>query len=109
MSKEVRCPECGKVFEKREKRQTYCCVECRIKHYQKNKPKKLYYHCEYCGKVYEQGSENKYCSDECKSKYASGRNKKSGRKKKPLSIVEVETLARAEGLSFGQYVKKYKL
>ena len=107
MSKEIKCPECEKMFEKRTPRQTYCCVECRVKHYEKNKPPKLYYQCEYCGKVYKQGSENQYCSDECKSKYASGRDKKRVRKKKPLSIAEINRLAKAEGLTYGQYIVKY--
>ena len=110
MDKEKKCPECGKMFETEGKsRKTYCSVECREKHYAKTKKPKLYYQCEYCGKVYEQGSTNPYCSDACKNMYSSGRAKNTGRKNKALSIVDISKLAKAEGMTYGQYVAKYGL
>lgn len=42
--------------------------------------------------------ETKECDEKAKPK---------GKRKKPLSIAEVQRLAKAEGLTYGQYVVKY--
>lgn len=110
MTKEKKCPVCGKIFGTEGKaRKTYCSVECREKHYAKVKKSKLYFQCEYCGTPFKEGSTNPYCSDECQNMYSSGRVKNTGRKKKALSIVDISKRAKAEGMTYGQYVVKYGL
>lgn len=105
MAKEIKCPECGKVFERRNSSHKYCCIECRKKATARELTKHLYYQCGFCGIGFEEGSENPYCSDECKRK-AEGKPPKAKRKK-VLSIDEVARLAKKEGLTYGQYVVKY--
>lgn len=97
----MQCPVCGSIFERNRPNQYYCSVKCR-----KQNSKKAFYHCEYCGKVYEQAYTSKYCSEECKNK-ARAHTKKRGRPKKKLTLAEIDRLAKAEGLTYGQYVSKY--
>lgn len=105
MAKEVKCPECGKIFERRGSSHRFCCIECRKKATARELTKHLYYQCVYCGIGFEKGRETPYCSDECKRK-AEGKPPKA-RRKKVLSIDEVVRLAKAEGLTYGQYIVKY--
>lgn len=72
------CKECGKECVRTSNSQKVC-VDCR---------KKVKY--------------GQYCKSEPQST-----SKKGGRKKKALSIVEICELAKAEGLTYGQYVTKY--
>lgn len=70
---------------------------------------KMHKYCYYCGaEVY---GRKFYCSAECK---AAGRRlqplKRIRTQPKPkLSIDEINRLARDEGLTYGQYVAKYKM
>ena len=104
MAKEVKCPECGKMFVRRNGRHEYCSIECRRKSYVK--PTRLYYHCEQCGVTFEEGRLTPYCSDKCKRE-AEGKPVKKATRKKVLSLDEVVRLAKAEGLTYGQYIVKY--
>ena len=106
------CPICGKVIEKdllRNKNRKYCSIECRNKAYTKSDEPKIYYSCEWCGASLPKDSTEKYCSEECKkraTKYKTPKNR--GRKKKVLSLAEFNALARANGLSYGQYDEKIR-
>lgn len=109
------CPVCGKSFTLgfRQTRRVYCSEECR-NIAQENRRKcekekeKIYHSCEWCGVGLPKNSTDKYCSDECRRKAErNSTQKKSGRKKKPLSIDDIVKLAKKEGLSYGQYVDKY--
>jgi len=85
-------------------------------------------HCEICGKVFITDSPRKiFCSDEClrissnrrkneslKAEWAAYRSsldqfKGDEREKPKMSIGEISVLAKKEGLSYGQYIVKYKL
>ncbi len=68
------------------------------------------------------GTQSKYCSDECRREAAAMKQaEKNERYKKPhaverkkakkplLSLAQVNELARAEGLNYGQYCAKYGL
>ena len=105
------CPTCGepfKVTEATSKYRTYCSLECRNKSYKKDGNEKIYHNCEWCGKTLPQNCTVKYCSAECEVKATRKSAKKRGRKKKVLSLDEVSKLAKAKGLSYGQYVNKYE-
>lgn len=70
--------------------------------------------CEICGKSYEAKNErSKYCSDRCRAKAAHERELDRLRYKqragKKLTIREINELALAEHISYGQYVAKYKI
>ena len=73
--------------------------------------------CPVCGNFFIGGNNKKYCSAECREKArrkmtGEGRkkpkeNKECKRKIGVLSIGEVNRRARAEGLTYGQYMAKY--
>lgn len=78
--------------------------------------------CPVCGKVFQTNRYKKYCSKECGLKMKRIGDKRRAAQRKRLKeeqsrqkpntgIIDVETLARAEGLSYGKYVAKhgYKL
>ena len=74
--------------------------------------------CPICGSFFTGRPNKMYCSAECRIK-ASGKKQNEARKKpkqkvneckekiKSLSIEEVNRRARAEGLTYGQYMAKY--
>lgn len=106
MSEEIKCPVCGEMFIKGRYKK-YCSTKCRKKDYNQRFKIKLYFQCEYCGIGFKEGRENPYCSEECKNKHSNKQTKKRGRKKKVLSLAEINQRARAEGLTYGQYIVKY--
>ena len=74
-------------------------------------------HCIHCGSPYETDRDRRgFCSDECRRQQLLKqqreyrlRKKANGVKKSQLSLAEIERLARAEGISYGQYVVKHRL
>jgi hypothetical protein len=118
---------CGKEFKMNLKgNQKYCSQKCCEGWYRHKKPKEVKY-CAICGREVED-TKRLYCSPDCsyeamlrrqsayKSIYKKPKaevkeepKKKRGRKKKKLSLAEINELARAEGLNYGQYVAKYGL
>ena len=124
-----KCLNCGKElkFTFREKIKKFCSDSCKNKYHSKLKSNKIL-HCLVCGKELE-GRKRRYCSDECyhkaqlkrqrflneveykksKAEVKEAPKKKRGRPKKKLSIADINKLARAEGLNYGQYVAKYGL
>ena len=118
------CKYCGEKIKIHFGKQTlFCSDKCRKAYYYRygrtNKK------CAVCGQELT-GRKRSYCSTECarkaKSKYeyeyhkdqykkpkAEATSKKRGRRKKTDPIAEINAKARAEGLSYGQYVGKYGL
>ena len=115
-----KCKHCGeKIKIGFVKRMKFCSVECRNAYYkaQSQKDRK----CLICGGQLT-GTQSKYCSNECSKKAAAKKQtEKNERYKKPptverkkakkpsLSLAQVNELARAEGLNYGQYCAKYGL
>ena len=74
-----------------------------------------------CGKDFEASGKRAFCSDECRkiaqkkrtAEADAGYKKYKAPKRKitkpKLSIAQINELARAEGLNYGQYVGKYGL
>ncbi len=109
MSEEKKCPVCGEALKPKSGQITYCSKECRNKNSaeQRKKPK-TNYSCEWCGASLPKGSTVKYCSEDCESRATGNKEpKKRGRKKKVLSLTEINKLAQAKGLTYGQYIAKY--
>lgn len=84
---------------------------------------KLVKKCEICGKEFRPvKTSGKYCSKECakeanriknielhKARMRENKGKQKKIEKKPTTIAEVQRAARAEGLTYGQYMaKQYK-
>ena len=73
--------------------------------------------CKYCGKEFETSANNKiYCSTNCRNKMnvavrreKRNKNKNKQGKKLNLNICEIVRNATSEGLTYGEYVKKYNL
>lgn len=77
--------------------------------------------CVMCGNIFVGRPNKKYCSAECRNKGAAEYNRKrSEERQKPkveskkrksklgsLSIEQINRRARAEGLTYGQYMAKY--
>lgn len=105
-----RCLNCGKLFITNKNAQKHCSADCRREYTKKNGYKKgtlKVLNCAYCGETFHTLHKCKYCSTICRQK-ANGRYvKKSRPKKASLSLEAIAKLARAEGLSYGQYVMKY--
>lgn len=100
------CPVCGKEFVRHHK-QKYCSEKCRNEYWRRPKTRT----CQYCLKPYA-GSGSSYCSTECRLK-ANGQMPDDAidiqRFAPTLSLAEVIALAKAEGLTYGQYIMKHKL
>ena len=116
------CKFCGKdLLVGFGNRKSFCNDECYKKFYGMKKEKSVA--CEMCGKSLT-GLRRTYCSDECQKKSKLSERydehkkpqattypvnvKKQDRPKK-MTLAEVNELARAEGLSYGQYVAKHRL
>jgi predicted nucleic acid-binding Zn ribbon protein len=119
------CRKCGKeikvVFGGR---RVFCSDECCKAWYKEHG--RIHKNCLICGKPLT-GTNKKYCSAECryqaqlqrqrsanlieykKPKAEATPPKKRGRPKKKQSLADINKLARAEGLTYGQYVGKYGL
>lgn len=117
------CRYCGKEMKIGfDNRRVFCSDECSKAFYGRLKRKNAI--CDICGKPLT-GMQKKYCSDECAKKgFVKVRNEykkdlykkpkaeekpkaKRNRPKKVLSASEIETIARAEGLTYGKCVAKY--
>lgn len=109
MSCEKKCPVCGKAFTAEKNGIKFCSPECKKK--ASGTPQKKT--CEYCMAELPP-FRKKYCSDECylmangirKDRTGKFRYKKTKRK---LPIADINEKARAEGLTYGQYVAKYNI
>ena len=105
-----KCLVCGKKFEvpttRNGAKRKYCSAECRRKVLNEKKKYARQHVCKFCGKLLPDGT-TKYCSMDCEHKAINNGARKRGRPRKPLSIGEICILARAEGLTYGQYVSKY--
>ena len=110
------CPYCGGTFTRFKTAQKYCSAGCRIKARNEKAAAELRQtkrYCQVCGNELP-GARKRYCSNECAkvsnsrlsySRYQELKHQKI--KKDHLSIAEVNELARAEGLSYGQYFNRH--
>ena len=124
-----KCLNCGNEFKYRfRSTEKFCSTVCCHNYHRKKRKASDNKNCLVCGKELS-GRQTKYCSDECRYKAQIERQrslnyqeykkpkadvveapkKKRGRPKKKLSIADINKLARAEGLNYGQYVAKYGL
>lgn len=123
------CQHCGNEFKYRFRAtEKFCSTKCCHDYHNGVKKQKANKVCAMCGKKLEK-HQSKFCSPECRYKgqlerqrnryeqeYKSTmtvteekQKKKRGRPKKKLSLADINNLARAEGLNYGQYVAKYGL
>jgi hypothetical protein len=65
--------------------------------------------CENCGKEFTTMRRKSYCSNECRFEANGQKRKKANQMKfKPkYTLAQVNALARAEGLTYGQYMARY--
>ena len=97
------CEWCGKEFEGKKGVQKFCSAKCRNanrRHLLCREEKT----CVICYKVLPKGR-SKYCSDECFKQIKTV--PKFTPTEKKSTIAEINAKARAEGLSYGQYMTKY--
>ncbi len=105
------CPFCQVEFFTEKNAQVYCCDRCRRGAFAKKKRegnKSRVFTCAYCGNTFTSDKKQKYCCEKCRL-IAYGRitAKPKARKKPKLSLAQINELARAEGMNYGQYVAKY--
>ena len=109
----ITCKRCGKEVEKTAKsKQVFCSDECCVKWNQEEGKRKraeehgIKFKCHICGKPLG-SSQKKYCLA-CKEYISKPTEKLAPKKKrKVMSISEINRLALAEHLSYGEYVMKY--
>lgn len=69
--------------------------------------------CPICSSKFVAYSTQKYCSKKCyyvsKIRYGGSRYKSGKKTKNNSDLVDIDRLAREEGLTYGQYVAKYGL
>lgn len=112
----IKCPWCGKEFERKQAAQKYCCAECRKKagkHVMRQNQIRQYkssklFECGWCGLMFESKTKEEYCCEECRQK-AENRKRNRRKNKNKLSIEAIALASRKEGLSYGEYVMKYGL
>lgn len=107
------CEWCGKAFETIHNGQKYCSAECGKEMYKVRMYKtERVLVCGWCEKEFVSMRKKTYCSNECRYE-ANGRKRKQtakSKKTKPkFTLAQVNAMARAEGLSYGQYMAKYSL
>ncbi len=118
---EQKCVICGKPFDG-SRNKKYCSHECALKARRETHKRQLKERggrnvgdiitCPTCGKnfLYSSGHK-KYCCVECKNKAQKMRTDEAAparpRKKRAKTIVDIIRAAKAEGLSYGEYVSKY--
>ena len=109
-NKILKCPTCGKEFERQQNAQKHCSAKCRIAWNSKKEVKAKYniksYICAWCGISFEADRKRKYCTDECRFITNGHKKRKS---KKNVNLSEINKLAREAGLSYGQHVAKMGL
>ena len=124
-----KCLYCGKPIKIRfRKTEKFCSNECCQKyHREKNQKSRKNKYCVVCGTELK-GRQKQYCSSECRMKFVIQHQmeinkeqykkpkaevkvepKKRGRPKKKITLEEINERARAENLTYGQYVAKYGL
>ena len=109
------CPVCGKEFERTHSAQVYCSRKCRqinanVKGYvPMSKPLKDMT-CKWCGSVFQAAYKRKYCTITCRD-IANGsvRQKPAEREEPKMTLEQIAVASREEGLSYGEYVRKYGL
>lgn len=109
----IKCPMCGKEFEKTNA-QKFCSATCR-KRYNTEKARKKYYtsvkifECGWCGLFFQSGKKEEYCCEECRQKGENRKRSRGRKSKNTLSLEAIAVAAHKEGLTYGQYVAKYGL
>lgn len=122
----MKCLLCGKNIEttKRKNIRKFCSPACKTKYHsvkyilEKNKKRKNF-ECVVCGKKLT-GRNYRYCSNACRleakrSTYneecrkPQAENTTPEKEKPKYTLAQIEALARAEGLKYGEYVAKYGL
>lgn len=119
-----KCLHCGESFAYRfRSNEKFCSTKCCSAYHHKKVRRDRF--CEICGKALK-GRQQKYCCAECRNKAATLKQmeemkelaqakdmetpKVVRKKKKPkYTIAQINEMARAEGLNYGQYVAKYGL
>lgn len=112
----IKCPWCGKEFERKKSAQKFCCEECRkaAKKQTMKQNHKVYkslklVECGWCSLFFESKNGEEYCCAECRKKAENRKKKREKQAKNKLDLSQINELARAEGLNYGQYVAKYGL
>lgn len=112
------CKICGTLFRNNQPQASYCSPECQSagrranKQAYENKRKVQIRVCEYCNKVFTEGTGRKYCSPECRTaattiKQQEAREKKTEKKKSHLE--EKVKLAASMGIDYGELQKRETL
>ena len=116
------CKQCGKEFEPRtRKSEKFCSEKCKNKWHNNtyHKRQRIHKQCLVCGEKLT-GKNKKYCSNACRIKAQTkahkeeykkpeGETMKPEKEKPKYTLAQIEALARAEGLKYGEYVAKYGL
>lgn len=110
----MKCLYCGKYFKPKSDHDYFCKESCRHS-FNLYGEKQTTCVCIYCGKTFETKRRKKYCSRECyllRNGHMSDKQakpKKTKGKKKIMTIAEINEAARSEGLTYGEYVARYKV
>ena len=113
--KAKKCITCGQEFIPNNQCQKHCCDACRREAYSiklKTRRKDREFVCELCGAKFVSDYKRKYCCEVCMKEASRQRKRKpkENNKNKPTtSLAQINELARAEGLNYGQYVAKMGL
>lgn len=104
------CRECGKEFKPTHYISVYCSKECSKAWHRRNinrlRRESREARCIVCGELITDVKRRKYCSDECRF---GSRASLMCRQAKSNTLAEVAKKATEEGLTYGQYVMKYRL
>ena len=110
----IKCPLCGKKFERISGAQKFCSANCRINYNRKKSNQKYYksvkiFECGWCGLFFQSGKKEEYCCEECRQKGENRKRSRGRKSKNTLSLEAIAVAAHKEGLTYGQYVAKYGL
>ena len=108
------CKRCGKKFQTDRNAKMYCSDKCR-QEYRYYGEKQTEWECASCGKMFYSERKRKYCKLECqrdnyRGNYRGNYHRPTPERKvsKPKkSLAEINAAAKAEGLSYGQYMVKH--
>ena len=100
------CARCGNQFQTNRNAKKFCSQQCRIAYTYYGK-KQTEWECASCGKMFYSERKRKYCKPDC---YRENYHRPTSDRKvsKPKrSLAEINAAAKAEGLSYGQYMVKH--
>ena len=106
------CPVCKKQFKTEQNARKYCKNKCAYAALKKRKKKQMPVLCQWCGQIFKSDHKVKFCNTLCRGEYMKNLiifKKKVTKVPVKVTIEDAVKGSREEGITYGRYVKLYRL